>query len=275
MATTENKFTIPAIGLMFKSADEAKAANEAMRFAISALATHADVYVRVAPEIRYDQHGFLSYTEFGASSPVGPKPSVTTVLSSEVSVLPLRPLAPPSAVHVMLDLETLGRRPGCPVLSIGAVVMNPGGVQDHFYVNLRTEEQVAAGLVVDPDTAEWWRQQSPEARAALEPDQLPPLVALVSFTAWLKTQSALDKIRIWGSGSDFDNTVLGAVYEAFGQPVPWKFYHNRCFRTLKTLFRDVAKPEFAGTKHNAVEDAANQAVHAVKILNEKNAWATV
>ena len=36
-------------------------------------------------------------------------------------------------IHVMCDLETLGRRPGCKLLSIGAVVFGPKGLGAEFY----------------------------------------------------------------------------------------------------------------------------------------------
>lgn len=280
MATTEQKFTIPALQLAFHTPDEARAAEEAMRGAISLLATHADVYVRVAPELRnhpaemYRQSSqHIAYAEFGATSPRGGKPVITKVLSSEV-VIERSPRLP-TDVHIMLDLETLGRKAGCPVLSIGAVVMSPRGIVDQFYVNLDPAAQVTAGLVIDRDTQEWWTKQSADARAALEVDRREPLMALRLFSSWVYSHAARGKVRMWGNGSDFDNTVLAAVYEACAETLPWKFYNNRCHRTLKNLFRDVPKPDFVGTRHNAVDDAKMQALHAIAILNAKDAWTTV
>jgi DNA polymerase III epsilon subunit-like protein len=49
------------------------------------------------------------------------------------------PLVPPvlePMSDVMIDLETLGRRPGCAILSIGAVEFGPAGLGRELYIVL-------------------------------------------------------------------------------------------------------------------------------------------
>lgn len=62
--------------------------------------------------------------------------------------------------HVMLDLETLGRGPGCVILSIGAVTFNPfgEGYKHEFTCNIEPEISKQLGFTVDPDTVAWWGQ---------------------------------------------------------------------------------------------------------------------
>ena len=173
--------------------------------------------------------------------------------------------------HVMVDLETLGTRPGCVVLSIGAVRFDPlrdiSGSPTFFYGVLSSKEQETRGLEIDAETKAWWGRQSEEAQAVLKistSDNAQPVIeTLTEFANFLL--SADEAPRLWGNGSDFDNAILAELYHRFKLPVPWKFYHNRCYRTLKS-FAPAVKLERQGTYHNALDDAMSQAEHALKIL---------
>jgi len=66
-------------------------------------------------------------------------------------------------------------------------------------------------------------------------------------------------------GSDFDNAILYAAYAASGLEQAWEYWNSRCFRTLKALVPHV-KMEKGGVAHNALDDAKNQALHAVKLF---------
>lgn len=180
----------------------------------------------------------------------------------------------PKTVDVMVDLETLGRRPGCAILSIGAVYFNPatGELGDTFYVAVRNDgSQEKLGLHVDPDTLRWWESQGAAARGVFAEAQ--------SRTKSKQVGRALDmlneflappgkrQVRLWGNGSDFDNAILAVAMAAAKRELAWEFWNNRCFRTLKNLVR-VPEPERAGTHHNALDDAVHQARHALAILAE-------
>ena len=63
--------------------------------------------------------------------------------------------------------------------------------------------------------------------------------------------------------------ILGNAFRACGIPVPWNFYDERCYRTLKSLFPQLKAADTRGTKHNALEDARYQAEHLIKIIRHK------
>jgi hypothetical protein len=171
----------------------------------------------------------------------------------------------------MVDLETLGLKPGCVVLSIGAVIMQPTGWSDQFYRNLEPEAQKAMGLVADQATVEWWSKQKYVAQEALLRDRQEPLVALQEFRIWCQRNRVL---RVWGNGANFDNPILRAMYDAFSVKPGWEWYNDRCYRTLKNL-RPSIPFERQGVLHNALDDARSQADHAVKILNAIDGWENV
>lgn len=270
----------PQISLKYATPAEALAAQEALSLVQLALSSHADVLVRQAPTVRSEvdpatqKATHFVDTRFGVRAPVGEKPILLRV---EGGVFPevftfSRP--PMGAAHVMVDLETLGRRAGCQVLSLGAVFFGPDGLGDEFYRNLKLEEQADMGLTTDEDTVKWWSRQSPEARAALEVDRVHPTRALIDFGDWLKARSP--EPRFWGNGASFDEPILIAAHEALKVSVSWKYRNSRCFRTLKELHKNVPWKGDRGVAHHALDDAKSQALHAVKILNSiPNGWATV
>lgn len=193
------------------------------------------------------------------------------------SLIPKRrdksPLTPPMLepfTDVMVDLETLGRRPGCVVLAIGAVEFGSRGLGREFYQVLDVYGQKSLGLHDDPETLAWWEAQAPEARQVLDqarhPDAKKFGVVMCEFDDWLRP-IGFKRVRVWGNGADFDNAILACVYGALSLTPPWDFWNNRCYRTLKNLVPG-PKVERTGTYHNALDDAKTQAIHAIRLLEK-------
>jgi hypothetical protein len=175
----------------------------------------------------------------------------------------------PAMCDVMIDLETLGRRPGCAVLSIGAVEFCPErGLGKELYVVVNRPSQRALGLHEDQETLKWWSSQTEAARQVLADAEAKTSVsvekALAQFTTFL-TVIGLRRVKVWGNGADFDNAILTCLYGAIGQTPPWDFWNNRCYRTLKNI-KGGPKLKREGTYHNALDDAKTQALHAVQLL---------
>lgn len=175
---------------------------------------------------------------------------------------------------VMWDLETLRQRPGCVILSVGAVGFDPetGELGPEFYEVISKQSCIDATLHIDSDTLAWWMKQSPEARKVLAEAELPiarPLGGVLSeLTAWFHKNFGPD-VFVWGNGSDFDNAILAHAYRAVRQRQPWKFWNSGCHRTLKRL-RPGIEIVRQGTHHNALDDARDQAVQALKIFGNIN-----
>lgn len=193
--------------------------------------------------------------------------------------------------HIMLDLETWGKTPGSDIRSIGAVVFDPvaeygawvavDGLQT-FYIacdNPQLDDPTGDDayvmkypLIREPETVQWWSEQSPEAQAAFE-NPVDLRRALLDFTMWLGNVSnhpttALvndsfpDDIRLWANDPQFDVSILEAAYRAVGLPHPWHYRAPRSFRTvveLSGMSRDDMQRFNTGTAHNALDDAISQA----------------
>lgn len=181
--------------------------------------------------------------------------------------------------HIMLDLETLDVKPSAVVVSIGAVAFDPASpaIGEQFYAELTIPSNPSAGYTggltsqmklgrtIGGDTAQWWLQQSSEAQAAFvaspaHADRFAPEHALMLFAQFIARNGGKDA-QIWGNGSDFDNVILGSMYETYGIQRPWSYSKNRCFRTINALPKDknFVKPEREGVHHHALDDALYQA----------------
>lgn len=168
--------------------------------------------------------------------------------------------------NIMLDWETMGNKPGCVVVSLGACHFGEGRILSEFYTRIDLQSCVDLGLKIDPSTLLWWLKQSDAARAELLKDGSYPLPkALLKFNSWVESVGLSAEIVVWGNGSDFDLSIAREVYDVCHLPMPWKFWNHRCYRTVKNLFPGVPM-ERSGTHHNAVDDAKSQALHLMKML---------
>lgn len=175
-------------------------------------------------------------------------------------------------MDVMLDIETLGTKPGSIILSIGACVFDselPENAWPTFYSVINRANSEALGLTADPKTLDWWSRQTKEARQVLiqaeDLDSPSLFTVLRNFNAWLQDYQP---VTMWGNGSDFDNVLVTAAYQKCNMQPNWKYAHNRCFRTLKNLFPGWCIEARQGVHHNALDDALHQARSAANILGK-------
>lgn len=167
-------------------------------------------------------------------------------------------------MKVMLDLETMGTGSSAAIIAIGAVAFDANEVAYKFYVEINLQSSIDSGSVVDGSTVMWWLKQSDAARSAFVNNDIAPhlMTALGDFAKWY---SEIKGDEVWGNGAMFDNTILSNAYKACSLPVPWKFWNDMCYRTVKGMNKNI-KLERVGTYHNAVDDAESQALHLITIL---------
>ncbi|HBX7882497.1 TPA: exonuclease [Klebsiella pneumoniae] len=172
-------------------------------------------------------------------------------------------------VHVMVDLETMGKKKNAPIVAIGAVVFDPatGSIGESFYKVVCLESSVNWGAVIDPSTVIWWLKQSSEARSAIVNDDAIPLQdALLQFREFVSDNVAggSKKAQVWGNGASFDNSILRSSYDCIAEDYPWEYWNDRDVRTMVELGQAISfDPKttipFEGSRHNALADAIHQA----------------
>lgn len=165
--------------------------------------------------------------------------------------------------HCMVDLETMGNRPGCAITSIGAVSFDPRGDEvsrgHAFYHTVQLRTCLDAGLTIDASTVEWWLVQSDEARKAMLRNTYPLRVVLERFSDWWRTERCE---FIWSHGLSFDIPILAEAFRRTSPlpdtAVPWRYWAERDTRTLFWMANDM-RVENKGTAHDALDDAVAQA----------------
>lgn len=169
---------------------------------------------------------------------------------------------PAHYVDVMIDLETLGLRPGYQILSIGAVSFNLG-CKETFYQNIERDYR----FKTDPKTVAWWNEQTEESHAAAFAVGELTEDVLNRFIEYLSQLESLYgyPVRVWGNAASMDIKMLEAAYEICSISVPWKYYNEMCYRTLKNLVPSLLPPT-PTIKHHALEDAKVQAIHAEQLF---------
>ncbi|MBC1163247.1 3'-5' exoribonuclease [Escherichia coli] len=171
--------------------------------------------------------------------------------------------------HLSVDLETMGKNPDAPIISIGAIFFDPqtGDMGPEFS---KTIDIDTAGGVIDRDTIKWWLKQSREAQSAIMTDEIPLDDALLQLREFIDENSGEFFVQVWGNGANFDNTILRRSYERQGIPCPWRYYNDRDVRTIVELGKAIdfdartAIP-FEGVRHNALDDARYQAKYVSAI----------
>ncbi len=171
--------------------------------------------------------------------------------------------------HLMIDLETMGKNPDAPIISIGAIFFDPqtGDMGPEFS---KTIDLDTAGGVIDRDTIKWWLKQSREAQSALLTDEIPLDDALLQLREFIDENSGEFFVQVWGNGANFDNVILRRSYERQGIPCPWRYCNDRDVRTIVELGKAIdfdartAIP-FEGERHNALDDARHQAKYVSAI----------
>lgn len=174
------------------------------------------------------------------------------------------------ALDVMLDLETLGTEPFAPILSIGACTFHLGDVTgepitDTFYQAIDIESSLKLGMRPSGATLKWWMNQSEDARSVFQDPAACSLPdALDAFTDWVNSRP----VQVWGNSARFDCGLLAAAYRACSKELPWQFWNERCYRTMKNLpGASSVSLQRMGTHHNALDDAMSQADHLRSIYS--------
>ena len=174
--------------------------------------------------------------------------------------------------HLMIVLETMGKNPDAPIISIGAIFFDPqtGDMGPEFSKTIDLE---TAGGVIDRDVIKRWLKQSREAQSAIMTDEIPLDDALLQLREFIDENSGEFFVQVWGNGANFDNTILRRSYERQGIPCPWRYYNDRDVRTIVELGKAIdfdartAIP-FEGERHNALDDARYQAKY-VSVIWQK------
>jgi len=175
--------------------------------------------------------------------------------------------------HIMIDIETLGTQSNSVITEIAAVIFDietgKTGSSIHLFVD--PQSCVDIGLKANMDTIMWWMEQDDSARKNFAtPDKMRIESALSRLSAWIKVYCE-DEVIPWGNSARFDLGLLSDAYNAVNRDIPWKFWNERCLRTLVSFKPSVKDfTSFTGTRHNAIDDCKHQIKYCVETYKSLN-----
>lgn len=182
-------------------------------------------------------------------------------------------------IDIIIDLETLGTRPGCIILEIGACAID--GRTGEITANFSRRLDEVFWRWVEPlnddmnKTIDWWHgpetvetyyrllKRHREGLCPLKPRD--PKVALAAFASWFQGKTGNGpgrEVRIWANGPSFDIAILQAAYDRYGVDRPWTCWQERCVRTaleLANYERGSVPWVERGPRHRALNDARHEA----------------
>lgn len=169
--------------------------------------------------------------------------------------------------RVMIDIETLGTKPGCVVLEIGVVCNFPNpyapGDTSDWSASCHVDISQQPDAIIDPATMLWWMRHTAALdrliQAQLAGQTVSPAAAIDTLAAMLR---GVDEV--WANSPSFDCSILVDFVARYTGGVPWRHTHERDFRTARALHPDVPYVPPADA-HSALADALAQAAHLDKL----------
>ncbi len=175
-----------------------------------------------------------------------------------------------------IDIETLGTKPGCPIIEMACVYFDEKGIQDSYDTVIDLQSNFEAGLVPEADTLEFWFKQPEEIRDHLFGTRTRKVSLRAAFSNleyFLMTHSnkKLER-RIWVRGLTFDIPIMhhAAIKSGYNN---WDNMFD--FRN----FQDVRMMDLFGLtktpnphEHSALHDAIAQSkdvMNIYKMINSK------
>lgn len=182
--------------------------------------------------------------------------------------------------HLMIDIETLGKKPDTVVLSIGCV---PFTLENHTYfselvkqgihIKFDAKEQIKNyHRTVNKDTTDWWKKQSEKSRSiTLEPSKndCDITTGLYNLNKFIETiDYSFKNSYVFSRRSHFDFSILNNIYESAYLSTPWNDWMIRDSVTFIDIFAGTNTGKYdlkLGEKdkgfipHYALHDAALEA----------------
>lgn len=177
---------------------------------------------------------------------------------------------------LMVDIETLGTKPGAVILSVAAVRFNieTGETGEIFNEKIDIGSCLDAGLVINADTLKWWMTQNEEARNKVFGVNQNPRDFISLENALTKFSYFATKIPncdIWANSPRFDVGILENAFNKVGMTIPWRYSREMDVRTLSAIAPEIrSEIKFEGVQHDALDDCYHQIKYCTAIWKHIN-----
>lgn len=190
------------------------------------------------------------------------------------------------AVHIMLDLETLGTSQDSVVTEIGTAIYDGSNEFKMFFAPLYIEEQTKRGRKTCKETLQWHFENNAENFTRYIDGYKAPIEDALNELNRVIDSIESNKIYLWANSPDFDVSILKNLFANFDMALSEKIRYNNIldFRTMRIMLsKDIVKTFYQESqeeieamdipskgKHNALADAILQLKVLLRMLGKNN-----
>lgn len=162
-----------------------------------------------------------------------------------------------TAKHIVIDIETLGRRNDAAITQVGIVLADENfDVLDQYLIQVAPDVWNTCNRTFTGETLLWWIQQKNTPVSNTPTHSVCSYKDLVDKLYKTFRRYNTEETIVWTKGS-MDLFCIKDICEYLNMETPWKFWQPRDIRTAKEIIKEwkTIKNENA---HNALDDAITE-----------------
>lgn len=161
-----------------------------------------------------------------------------------------------TASHIVIDIETLGRRNDAAITQIGIVTADENfDVLDRYLIQTEPKVWNTCERTFTGETLLWWIQQKNSPESNKPTHIVHSYKYLVDKLYQIFNRYNTENTIVWTKGA-MDLFCIKDICEYLNMEAPWKFWQPRDIRTAKEFIKEWKT--FENNNHNALDDALNQ-----------------
>lgn len=162
-----------------------------------------------------------------------------------------------TAKHIVIDIETLGRRNDAAITQVGIVLADENfNILDSYLIQVMPDVWNTCNRTFTGETLLWWMQQKNTPVSNTPTHSVCSYKDLVDKLYKIFRRYNTEETIVWTKGS-MDLFCIKDICEYLNIETPWKFWQPRDIRTAKEIIKDWKVCE-NNNAHNALGDAITE-----------------
>ena len=162
-----------------------------------------------------------------------------------------------TAKHIIIDIETLGRRNDAAITQVGIVIADEDfSILDSYLIQVKPDAWNTCDRTFTGETLLWWMQQKNTPVSKRATHIVHSYKYLVDKLYQIFNRYNTEDTIVWTKGS-MDLFCIKDLCEYLNMEIPWKFWQPRDIRTTKELIKDWKVCE-NNNAHNALGDVLTE-----------------
>ena len=162
-----------------------------------------------------------------------------------------------TAKHIIIDIETLGRRNDAAVTQVGIVIADENfNVLDSYLIQVTPDAWNTCNRTFTGETLLWWMQQKKSPVSNTHTISVCSYTDLADNLYLIFRRYNTEENTVWTKGP-MDLFCIKDICEYLNMETPWKFWQPRDIRTAKEIIKKWKVIE-NGNAHDALEDALTE-----------------